>query len=141
MIKHKDQKQQKVAISATGLRSHFIIGRRWGRNSNRSHGRVLLTVCSPRLAQSACLYTLTTESVIVPPTMSWALLYESLIKKMPHRLFYKPVHGGVPFLSCGSVFSDNSRELSEFGDGNGGQTRTVIKKYCLVPNTHIPSSS
>lgn len=40
-------------------------------------------------------------------TVGWVLPRQSLIKKTPHELAYRPFRGGI-FLNCGSLFSDNS---------------------------------
>ena len=49
------------------------------------------------MACSTCFLTepRTTSPGMAPPTMGWALLYQSLIKKMPYKFTYSQSHRGI----------------------------------------------
>jgi hypothetical protein len=59
------------------------------KNWSRGHGGMLLTGCSPWLAQPAFLYNLGPFALgVAIPTMGWDLPYQSSTKKMLHGLAF-----------------------------------------------------
>lgn len=50
------------------------------------------------LLLKACLSCSLIEPWVAPPTMSWALPYQSLIKKMPHTVAYKQCDGDISLI-------------------------------------------
>jgi hypothetical protein len=67
-----------------------------------------LLTCFLRLAQVDFFIQLKTNFLgMAWPTMSWVLAYQSLIKKMFHRLAYRPILWSH-FLNWSSIFPDDS---------------------------------
>lgn len=100
MMKYKTK--SKWAYSAYISKSMFIIKGGHDRNSSRTgtsrqelikkpHGGVLLTVLLLLLAQPCFPVPRVSSSEMTPPIMSWAMPYQSLIKRMSYMAVYSPI--------------------------------------------------